>query len=641
MKNVLLSCLLAAMLPALANAEDDLKVFTYYDGNSNNTVDWCAGYGAVKTDIAIEMPAEFTAGFSNGAIQKLLIGTGVDAETGNFDNTDIVVWFSNDLAGEPYYSQNAKLKPSIMVFTEIQLSQPVPIEPGKPLFIGYTYDGKKDKDFGIAGDGNTGKQTSEDRQWVRCDGGEWKHDPDLVGNFAIKAYYSGESSTMPKNMATINTGTLPYYIEPGTTSMGRLDFKNTGDNDITNFEITYCIDGEPVLVKTVELYEPVASKQTGYVHFDGISCEKIGNNIRQSAYISKVNGEPNGANKLVDGVEQNRYDSFLFSWPANDGFKRTVVFEELTGTWCGNCPRGYVTMETMREEHPDGDFIGLAAHAGDQMDVVNCIDENDTSGIPVGPYAHIYYFASGAPEILVNRASKVGNARLENGRTSFEQFRNEIPAYATIDMELTAKTTTVDPPMVSVKAKAKFAGDETDADYRVSLVVSEDNVGPYMQENYYANNAMGECGGFENLPSKTKLIYNDVVRYTDNFDGVEGAFPSTIIKDTEYEYEQSIQLNGVKDDSLAYITALLINGKTGIIENAVRKKVSDFNAININVADNNAPVINVLNGCITVSGADSYSVHTISGIDVTGMKTVSPGIYIVKADNTVRKVVVR
>ena len=47
-------------------------------------------------------------------------------------------------------------------------------------------------------------------------------------------------------------------------------------------------------------------------------------------------------------------------------YVQKVVGEELTGTWCGWCPRGAVALENMRNKYPDT-FIGIAVHGGDVM----------------------------------------------------------------------------------------------------------------------------------------------------------------------------------------------------------------------------------------------------------------------------------
>ncbi|MFT4665951.1 MAG: thiol-disulfide isomerase/thioredoxin [Polaribacter sp.] len=45
---------------------------------------------------------------------------------------------------------------------------------------------------------------------------------------------------------------------------------------------------------------------------------------------------------------------------------KKVLVEEATGTWCGWCPRGTVSMDRLSSKYPDN-FVGIAVHTGDPM----------------------------------------------------------------------------------------------------------------------------------------------------------------------------------------------------------------------------------------------------------------------------------
>lgn len=50
------------------------------------------------------------------------------------------------------------------------------------------------------------------------------------------------------------------------------------------------------------------------------------------------------------------------------------------------------------------------------------------------------------------------------------------------------------------------------ADSTINKVGTENNVDPYPQTNYFADNSEGPMGGFEELPSPVSLKYNFVAR---------------------------------------------------------------------------------------------------------------------------------
>lgn len=63
------------------------------------------------------------------------------------------------------------------------------------------------------------------------------------------------------------------------------------------------------------------------------------------------------------------------------------------------------------------------------------------------------------------------------------------------------------------------------------------------------------------------------------------------------------------------------------------------------ITSNNALTVKAGNGEIAVSGAQHVEVYTLSGVCIysgaEGNVAVAPGIYVVKADGTVRKVTVK
>lgn len=77
-----------------------------------------------------------------------------------------------------------------------------------------------------------------------------------------------------------------------------------------------------------------------------------------------------------------------------DSFTKKVVFEELTGLWCGFCPLGALKIKEKSEELGDR-FIAVAIHAGDALQ------------IPKGKSLANRYAGSGYPSCVVDRGKSV------------------------------------------------------------------------------------------------------------------------------------------------------------------------------------------------------------------------------------------
>ena len=231
-------------------------------------------------------------------------------------------------------------------------------------------------------------------------------------------------------------------------------------------------------------------------------------------------------------------------------YPRRMVVEEGTGTWCQYCVWGIVGMEYMAKNYPDN-FIGIAVHSGDQMDI------EDVYGLSYSSFPSAYF-----------------NRKELSSPSSYtmEQFlKNQSGLTTNAMVKINSVTYSDDYKHLKVSANTRFAFDKTGADYRLAYVITEDEVGPYLQNNAYAGES-GEMGGFEKLPSPTPVVYNDVARgIYPSLTGVEGSVPTTISACTDYSYDYSIDIPKNYDNSANLkLTILLYDATTGEIMNADR-----------------------------------------------------------------------
>ncbi len=182
--------------------------------------------------------------------------------------------------------------------------------------------------------------------------------------------------------------------------------------------------------------------------------------------VNKVNGQANAATmKPLTLSLQNLVRAE----------KRYTVIEENTGTRCGNCPRGWVGMEHMREAFPDR-FIGIAVHQFNADDPMYCADYDK---IDLG----------GAPSCLVDR---------RGGSTD--------PYYEIIDAFETANAIL---PEVVVNVRGTFNADKT----KVTATSSVEYLGELSGLTVgYVLTADGLTGASKVWQQQNYYIYDDITR---------------------------------------------------------------------------------------------------------------------------------
>ena len=305
-----------------------------------------------------------------------------------------------------------------------------------------------------------------------------------------------------------------------------------------------------------------------------------------------------------------------------------VVAEELTGTWCGYCVRGIVTLEEMKEKYPES-FIAIAVHGDDIL-------ENEE----YATYIQTISANQGYPHSITNR-NRVMTGDPADIPTFYDNAaEGDILGYIGLETgggnggEYTAKST--------VMLNDSYA----DGRYLVSYVVVEndvydpDNAEEYYQKNYYSKESrnnpdgqLGPMGGFENMPELLENYhFNDVGRGTIGApEGIEGSLPEVMNVGKTYTHETTFTLpETVLNPDNVYIVALLLDRRNGNIVNADMQKLTD--GLPTGISNVNAS-----------AGPDREEMFTLDGRKVTTTDN-RTGIYILRTVKdgkaTVRKIVV-
>ncbi|HHH52493.1 MAG TPA: Omp28-related outer membrane protein [Bacteroidetes bacterium] len=228
-----------------------------------------------------------------------------------------------------------------------------------------------------------------------------------------------------------------------------------------------------------------------------------------SLQISSING---GSDNNADNDVKNTTITAVTPAP-----NKMVVGEELTGTWCGWCPRGAVALDYMSKKYP-GYFQGIAVHGGDPMQV-----DDYLSGI-TATMKSITGENPGYPNLASMRSAVMDPASVE---ISFLERIQEAPAATLMtgaDYDETSRN-------LSLSVSTGFINDDAKK-YKVTVVLIENGVtgtgSQWAQANYYSHQSqnrplVGAGHDWQAEPNPvpaSDMVYNHVGRA--NLGGYKG-----------------------------------------------------------------------------------------------------------------------
>lgn len=490
---------------------------------------------------------------------------------------------------------------------------------------------KFDKPFEITGDAifvgyeNTGQDqvalsdvACPNSLYLRNSDGSWSDMYTANGwnALCLRVFISGDMPDREMALKSVED----IYVQTGKEFAVSGTVENMVTTEVTEYEIVCEIDGVEKARETFATTLGANGKEAFRLAVPAIDSE---GNHTATVSIDKVNGE-------ADASQAN--NSMTKDFEVKDlMFDRKVVLEEGTGTWCGYCVRGIVGIREMKALYPET-FIPIAVHNGDEM--------------AVSGYQTIIsqYMSSGLPGSVMNRKLSL-DPNFDDIRTSF------LAEFHPVNAGIEAEAAFVDENRnsISVKTKTTFGLSYDDANYRIAVVLLENEVEGYAQANAYANNALGEMGGFEDLPRTVEMNMNEVARgIYKTATGVRNSVPATIEKGVAYDFEYTIteteyEAAGVQDDANIEVVVMLIDMDTEEIINADKVKVEAPKSL----LDGKADGLRVYaeDGKIVVEGDyDNFTVTDIAGMSRVN-ENLDKGVYIVEIFDDglrmVRKVAVR
>lgn len=358
------------------------------------------------------------------------------------------------------------------------------------------------------------------------------------------------------------------------------------------------VDGVQQQPVTIDTYLPTNWEDKVTIDLPNLE----GRTHNMSFIVSDIDGKP-------DAVPFNSWGEVNYATNPTTYFPRRIVMEEATGTWCGWCPSGMMTIEQMKKKYPDN-FIAIAIHNDYEMQVGNS-------------YNPFLDMVESYPSAYINRKDWIDPWPFD-----IEDMKDKGEAKVTTQARcLSAKE-------VEVESETVFGfSDSETAEYRLAYVVTEDNVGPYMQYNAYSNptaedNPDDPMNWWVHQDSPVTMTFNDVAREIFDYNGVEGLLPRVVTEGETYKTKYTLTVpDNVKDLSNVRIVTLILDTRTGEILNADLCSISDIPDTSIsNITTDDNKRHDIFN-----------SLGMKVGTDTTPAKGLRKGLYIMNG----RKVIIR
>ena len=335
---------------------------------------------------------------------------------------------------------------------------------------------------------------------------------------------------------------LNRYGLLNSTNTLNLTVKNTGSNPITNLTLNWNdgTDHSVTVNKSLAIGATSTVNHPTTVQFSSV----VEKNLALS--ITAVNGNP-------DPNPSNNLGAIKFNTVSQASPKK-VFFEEGTGTWCGWCPRGMVAMAYMDTTYPN-EFIGVAVHNQDPMVLTEYDDGANFSSFPG---LNVDRVVKGAD---VNQSVMVTNLNARKTLTT------------PVSLEASGS---VSGSNITINANATFRTVFANANYRLGIIISEDDVhgtgASYNQRNYYSGGANGAMGGFESLPSSVpaaQMVYDHVGRaILGGYSGQDGSVPAVIADGQTVEYTFNYTVPATSNINNMHAVMILIDQDNGEIVNS-------------------------------------------------------------------------
>lgn len=568
------------------------------------------GFNGVNVGTKYGQAFEFTKAnaetFAGNTITDIYFWTGVNSSTGINNIRKATVFLADDIDQEPFFTQQVELPSTRFTPVKVHLDTPYEITADKKIFVGTICAISAVDDYPIVVD-YMYHGTDDCGGWIGIQAYgtksmSWDNYASQVGFVTIGVTIQGDK--LPTDMVSIDN----YFVSPVVNENEGFELDilltNNAANTVNNVDIEVQVGDQPAETVNIQFQEPLSFKGQDVIALTGLAYPTPSKDVPVKATITKINGNDNNDNNK--GIET----SIAVVDPAKS-FNRSVVIEEFTGIWCGYCPVGIVAMDYIRENNNNYTYIPVAIHYEDALSAASFSKVISN------------YCGGSVPSAYLNRWQD-SYPSLSYGLLDDIEFVASIPAIANVNA--TAHFD-VENKKIQVDTETQFSFDYTDGDknFILSYAITEDNVGPYDQHNYYTGT--NDVPGWGNRGEYYSMMYYDVARQLDKYSGITGSVPANITSGETYTFSHTISASSaIKDLNNCNVVVYLTNVKTGVIENACwltkDNNYSGVEEVNLDGVNADAPV-------------EYYNLQ--------GIRVVEPsnGIFIRRQGNSTTKVLIK
>ena len=540
--------------PATRAIEEDGNWFGYCyepDGRS------LGGITNTIIEPVMEIPAELAQLWKGAQITAVNIGFGQTS------SMEVNIYITKDLNGETELMQEAKIEEAYS-WNKIKLDTPYTID-GDAFYIGYQAYMLTAADYPVLVDGI--KSTFPYGGLYGLFGGQEEDGyfwfGDLYGSPCLRVEVSG--GNMPLFGAMLDTLYLDTFSSVGQPFQVAFSVVNTGLTSIAGVDLTCKLNGKVVEPEDV-LILGEESSNAGQVPDDQLANDRIPFGTPGFIMLNGITSSESGiipvevsVTKLIgpDGKSVDSNLTFTTEIPIYSVlYPKNMLVEEYTGTWCGWCPRGIVGMQYMEEKYGDKGFIGIAVHYGDDMEAPSYSE--------LGAY---YYSTAGFPTCEVNRSGSPFDPNVDNFQSYYDSL-DEVGSPVKVDLVAEYDESKN---VLRAKSTTEFAFDQSDANYNLAFVITENNVGPYLQTNYFSNGKYGyTLEGWTDKPETVPYFFNEVARFISGTGGIQNSVPLQITAETPYDFTVELPLDNVNNVEKCTVIVMVLDGDSGEVMNSAK-----------------------------------------------------------------------
>ena len=327
----------AKSAPATRASGSDVP-FTYAQGQSVSVV----GAGSTSYDCAIFIPGDFAGNTINMVAFYIVDNSAV---------SNVRYWINPTLptsvsSGNCVVYNTVTPTHSLVSDGFPEMVETSYVVPSGGCYVGYSFTANPNLPYGYYSLAFDGMADIDGGQYVNIGRGWQNFYGQGFGNLLTTVVMSGDN--FMGNAVTLNSDEFSKVAVVNGNVDVNVNFLNKGLNNISslNYTVKDVATGN-VSNEMSATVDNVAFCEMGTAKIQIPAGSEIGGPFKKEITVTKVNGAANelaNANVTVNGE---------LSKVVTRNVTRKVVVEEITGTGCPNCPRGYAGMEAMEETYPN------------------------------------------------------------------------------------------------------------------------------------------------------------------------------------------------------------------------------------------------------------------------------------------------